>query len=232
MDHPIQRHLLRVENGVAVFFIEIIQRIKAEFKGLAFFELATAEIDFFRGIPIGLGNHIVRHGVEDPQQLWRVSLPHMDAQLRHNDLPVAGGLVDNFQSVPDFQQLQKQPVVALNFPLLVFIQKENVFVNGLVVFQKIPQPGHTFNEEMAPVVHQIPAVNHLFVPVFRIFYGIAALHPSGNGGKRHIVPVFVHHAALAEEQTKAPAQGENCGAASLPEGGILPDLHGVIVPFF
>ena len=45
----------------------------------------------------------------------------MDAQLGDKNSPVAGGLVDDLQLVPDFQQLQKQPVVALDLPLLVFV---------------------------------------------------------------------------------------------------------------
>ena len=158
----------------------------------------------------------------------------MDAQLRHNHFPVAGGLVDNFQPVPDFQQLQKDSVIAADFPLLVFIQKENVFVNGGVVFQKIPQPGHALDEKMAPVVHKIPAVDHFFVVVFCRFCRVASLHPSGDGGQGDIGPVFIHHAALAKEQAEAfvPAQRENGGVIQLPEGGVAPHFHRVIVPFF
>ena len=121
MDHPIQRHLLGIENGVAVLFIEIVQRIKAKLKGLTLFELAAAEIDFLGRVPVRLGNHMIRYGIENPQKLWRIGLAHMDAKFGDDDLPIAGGLVDDLQLVPDFQQLQKQPVVALDLPLLVFV---------------------------------------------------------------------------------------------------------------
>ena len=85
---------------------------------------------------------------------------------------------------------------------------------------------------MTPVVHEIAAVDHLFVMIFRVFHGITALYPTGNGGKCHIVPAFIHHAAFAEEQTEAPAQGENGGIAALPDSGGFPHLYGIIVPFF
>ena len=61
------------------------------------------------------------------------------------------------------------------------------------------------------MIDEISAVNHLFVPVFCRFHGITALDPPGDGGQGDIFPVFIHHAALAEEQTKAgiSAQGQN-----------------------
>ena len=67
--------------------------------------------------------------IKDPKQLGGVGRSHMDAQLRHNHFPVTGGLVNNLQPVPDFQQLQKDSVIAADFPLLVFIQKEIVFIS-------------------------------------------------------------------------------------------------------
>ena len=69
VDHPVQGHLLGVENGVAVFGKEVIQGIKAGFKSLALLKLASAEIDFFRRFPVGIRQHISCHRVKDGQQL-------------------------------------------------------------------------------------------------------------------------------------------------------------------
>ena len=230
MDHPAQGDLFRVEDGVAVFGEEIVQGVIAAFKGQALLELAAAEVDLFRCFPAGIGDHTVRRGVKYLHKLGGVGGAHVDAQLRDDHLPVGGGPVDDLQPVPDFQQLQKFPVVALDFPLLMFVQEEDVFVNAPVVFQKIPQTGDALNEEMAPVVHQVAAVDDGFVPVFGVFEGIGVLDPAGDGGKVHIVPVAVHHAAPAEQQLIVPAQGENGGIAALPDFGIFPDLHGGVVP--
>ena len=152
----------------------------------------------------------------------------MNAQLRNQHLPIANGPGKNLQLVPDAQQFQKPAEISLDFPFFVFVHEVDIFVNGWVVFQEIPQPGNALNEKMPPVVHQIPAVDYLFVPIFRLFKGIAVPDSGGDAGQLHILAVFIHDTAPAKEHALSGdgPQGQHRGMFTLPDTQVLPLFKG------
>ena len=155
----------------------------------------------------------------------------MNAQFRNQHLPIANWLGKNLQLVPDAQQFQKPAEISLDFPFFVFVHEVDEFVNGWVIFQEIPQPGNALNEKMPPVVHQISAVDYLFIPIFRIFQWVSSLYPAGNAGFRDIIALFVQNASLAEEKPEAPAQRINGSIFPSQHDGVFPNLHRIGDPF-
>ena len=82
------------------------------------------------------------------------------------------------------------------------------------------------------MVHQISAVDYLFVPIFRIFQWVSSLHPAGNAGFRDIATLFVQNASLAKEKPKAPAQRIDDGVFQSQNGRLIPNLYRIGDPFF
>ena len=219
VDHLVQAQDFRRGHQVAVALEVVVQAIGAEVKVISLGELAAGEENLLRLGPLGVHGDVPGHGVKDFQKFGRVPAHALESDFRHNHLPVGGGDADQLQLVPDVQQLEKPPVVAFDLPGFPFVQEENIFVHRIVGLQRIPQPGHGFHQEVAPVVHQISAVHHFFVPVHRVFHGIVPHNPVFNAGQGDIVPLLVHHTAPTEQNSLVGdfPQGQNGGVVSPPD---------------
>ena len=84
------------------------------------------------------------------------------------------------------------------------------------------------------MVYQIPTIDHLFVPVNRVFEVVAVPNPGWNSGQSHILAPGVHNAAASKEKPfigNRP-QGQNGGVFSVPEGkGLLFFQRSCVHPF-
>ena len=191
---------LRRQQSKTVSCKEIVEAIKAKVKAVALGKAAAGKVDFVGLFPRRVNGDVAGNGIKNRQVLRGMEVHTLEGDFRHDDFPVAGGLVDDLHLVPDFEKLEELFVVALNFPFLSFIDEEHIFINSLVIFQRVPQPVDGFHQKMPPVVDEIPAVYHGFVFINGIFKGVAPANAFREAGQFHILPVFIHNTAQSEQQ--------------------------------
>ena len=210
----------RCQNGIAVALEEIVQTIQSEFKIVALGKAAAGKKQSICPLPGGINSNVSGNEIEDFQIFRREKLHAPKGDFRNNDFPVCSGCVDDFQLVPDFQELEKLPVVPLDLPFLIFVQKAYVLINGCIILQNVPQPGNGFHKEVPPVVYQIPAVNYLLVPINRFFKIITVPDAGGDSGQLHILSLSVNHTAPSEQQPLVGdlPQRQDGGIAASPDG--------------